>query len=221
MNCDGNHPRRKTSMTTAISTTPTGAVLADSLVRSRSWAHHATLIGAGAALVALLAQIEIPMQPVPITGQTLGVMIVGATLGAWRGASAMALYLVAGVAGLPVFAGFSGGPQSVVEPSFGFIIGFIVTAAFIGWCAQRNWDRKPLLALGAFFAASCIPFIIGVPYMTVVLQNLGVPMTFELAMEYGVIPFIPGGIIKWLLAAAVLPLAWQAVRALDRDANSQ
>lgn len=203
-----------------VSAPAQGRVLADALIAPRTWAHHATMITAGAALVALLAQVEIPLQPVPITGQTLGVMLVGATLGAWRGAAAMLTYLLAGVSGLPVFAGFTGGPQSVAEPSFGFIIGFIGAAAFAGWCSQRKWDRRPMLSLLAFFGASCIPFIVGVPYMSYVLEHaLGIPMSFNLAMEYGVLPFIPGGIIKWIIAAAVLPLAWMGVRKLDRHSG--
>lgn len=206
---------------TAATARPTPApVLADAIAHPRTWLHHAALICAGTALVALLAQVEIPMYPVPITGQTLGVMVVGAALGAWRGAAAMALYLVAGVAGFPVFAGFTGGPHSIVSPSFGFIIGFIFTAAFIGWCSQQRWDRKPLLSLAAFFGASCIPFVFGVPYMAFILDTVvGQPISFEQALAYGVYPFIPGGIVKWLIAAMVLPLAWRAVRAIDRAAE--
>lgn len=207
---------------TAIPTSPTrGTVLADHLVRTRSVAANIALIAAGAALVAVLAQVEIPMFPVPITGQTLGVMLVGATLGAWRGAAAMATYMVAGLAGLPVFAGFSGTAAAVLEPSFGFIIGFIFTAALVGWLAERNWDRRPFLSLLAFFSASLVPFIFGVPYMWVVLEGLGVDMNFALAMEYGVTPFIIGGIIKWLLAATLLPLAWKLVRTVERNAHDR
>lgn len=207
-------------MTTNASLNTTGGVLADHLVTKRSAAANIALIGAGAAAVALLAQVEIPMWPVPITGQTLGVMLVGATLGAWRGAAALLTYLVAGLAGLPVFAGFSGGIASLAQPSFGFIIGFVFAAALVGWLAERNWDRRPLLSLAAFFGASLVPFLFGVPYMWMVLENLGTDMNFALAMEYGVTPFIIGGIVKWLLAAALLPLAWRLVRAVERDANA-
>lgn len=192
-------------------------LLADRLVGARSRLADLALIGAGAALVALLAQVEIPMWPVPITGQTLGVMLVGATLGAWRGAAAMLVYMAAGLAGLPVFAGFTGGIMTVMKPSFGFIIGFVFAAALVGWLAQRNWDRRPLLALVAFLGASIVPFVFGVPYLWVVMEQVvGQPMDFGLAMSYGVTPFILGGIVKWLLAAALLPLAWRGVRALER-----
>ncbi|RRJ87218.1 biotin transporter BioY [Gulosibacter macacae] len=191
-------------------------VLADQLIGRRTLLTNLALIGAGAALVALLAQVEIPMWPVPITGQTLGVMLVGATLGAWRGAAALTTYLVAGLAGLPVFAGFTGGIASVGKPSFGFIIGFIFAAFVVGWLAERNWDRRPLTSLLAFLGASIIPFLFGVPYMWLMLEQLGTSMNFGLAMEYGVTPFILGGIVKWLLAAAALPLAWKGVKALER-----
>ncbi|WP_201520751.1 biotin transporter BioY [Gulosibacter hominis] len=204
----------------ASSLTTHGTVLADHLVTNRSTAANIALIGAGAATVALLAQVEIPMWPVPITGQTLGVMLVGATLGAWRGAAALLTYLIAGLAGLPVFAGLTGGIASVAKPSFGFIIGFVFAAALIGWLAQRNWDRRPLLSLVAFFGASLVPFFFGVPYMWVALEQLGTDMNFALAMQYGVTPFIIGGIVKWLLAAALLPLAWRLVRTVERDANN-
>ena len=204
----------------ASSLTTHGTVLADHLVTNRSTAANIALIGAGAATVALLAQVEIPMWPVPITGQTLGVMLVGATLGAWRGAAALLTYLIAGLAGLPVFAGLTGGIASVAKPSFGFIIGFVFAAALIGWLAQRNWDRRPLLSLVAFFGASLVPFVFGVPYMWVALEQLGTDMNFALAMQYGVTPFIIGGIVKWLLAAALLPLAWRLVRTVERDANN-
>ncbi len=204
----------------ASSLTTHGTVLADHLVTNRSTVANIALIGAGAATVALLAQVEIPMWPVPITGQTLGVMLVGAALGAWRGAAALLTYLVAGLAGLPVFAGLTGGIASVAKPSFGFIIGFVFAAALIGWLAQRNWDRRPLLSLVAFFGASLVPFVFGVPYMWVALEQLGTDMNLALAMQYGVTPFIIGGIVKWLLAAALLPLAWRLVRAVERDANN-
>lgn len=192
-------------------------VLADALIRSRSTAAQVGLVIAGAALVAVLAQVAVPLWPVPVTGQTLGVLVVGASLGARRAAAAMTTYLLAGVAGLPVFAGAMGGPASVAGPSFGFIIGFIPAAAFIGWLAQRHWDRRPLLALAGFAGASLIPFIIGVPYLGVVLSMLGMPHDVGTLVALGVVPFIVGGIIKWFLAAMIMPLAHRAAGALTGD----
>ncbi|WP_150309155.1 biotin transporter BioY [Planctomonas psychrotolerans] len=200
-------------MTTAAALgSPT--VLADRIL-SRSVTTDVTLVVAGAALTAGLAQVEVPMWPVPITGQTLAVMLVGASLGAKRGAMSLGLYLVLGVIGLPIFAGFTGGPLAVLKPSFGFIIGFVFAAALIGWLAERNWDRKALPALAGFFLASLVPFAFGLPYMAIVLGNLGVANDLGTVLAFGVYPFIIGGIAKWLIAAAALPLAWKGVRALD------
>ncbi|CAG7845600.1 Biotin transporter BioY [Pseudoclavibacter triregionum] len=192
-----------------------GTVLADRFVRSRGLAKDAMLVLAGAALVALLAQVSIPMWPVPITGQTLGVMVAGAALGAWRGAAAMVTYMVAGLAGLPVFAGFTGGLATLGKPSFGYIIGFIVAAFLAGWLAERRWDRRPLLSIAVFGLATLVPFLIGVPYMAAVLAAMGQPVDAMGAINMGVTPFIIGGLVKWAIAAAVLPLAWRAVKALD------
>lgn len=201
-------------MTTAAATIGSRPVLADRLV-SRSLATDATLVVAGVALTAALAQAEVPMWPVPITGQTLAVMLVGATLGARRGALSLGLYLVLGVVGLPIFAGFTGGPLSILKPSFGFIIGFVFAAALIGWLAERSWDRHVVRSLAGFLLASLVPFAFGLPYMAIVLGNLGMPNDLGTVLAFGVYPFILGGIAKWLIAASVLPLAWKGVRALD------
>ncbi|WP_423924085.1 biotin transporter BioY [Frigoribacterium sp. 2-23] len=186
-------------------------VLADRLV-TKSWATDAGLVLAGVGVTAALAQVQVPMWPVPITGQTLAVMLVGATLGARRGALSMISYLVLGVVGLPIFAEFSGGPLSVMKPSFGFIVGFIPAAFAIGWLSQRNWDKKWLLSLAAFFLASLIPFAFGLPYMAVVLGQLGVDNSISNVIALGVLPFIVGGIAKWLIAASVLPLTWKLIK---------
>ena len=131
-------------------------VLADVIARpssrARAFAVDAALVLAGAAVVALLAQVEIPLWPVPITGQTLGVIIVGAALGAWRGAAALTTYMVLGLAGLPVFAGLTGSLAAIAKPSFGFVIGFIFSAFVAGWFAERAWDRRPALAFVGFAA---------------------------------------------------------------------
>lgn len=200
------------SATSAPRLVPT---LADRVV-PRSAIANALLIVAGTAVVAISAQISVPLWPVPVTGQTLAVLLVGASLGAWRGAASLALYMLLGLAGLPIFAEFSGGPASVLSPSFGFIIGFIPAAALIGWLSERAWDRRPVLAAAGFFAASLVPFLFGLPYLAVVLANLGLPHSFAAVMAAGFTPFIVGGIVKWAIAAALLPLAWMLVHRVDR-----
>lgn len=196
-------------------------VLADLIARpsarSRAFALDAALVVVGATLVAVLAQVEVPLWPVSITGQTLGVVVVGAALGARRGAAALATYLLAGLAGLPVFAGFTGTVAAVVKPSFGFILGFIVAAFVAGWFAERAWDRRPLLAFVGFVAASAIPFVFGIPYMAFILNTLG-GGTFGVAeiLGFGLWPFVVGGLVKAAIAALLIPAAWAGVRAADR-----
>lgn len=196
-------------------------VLADVLVRpstrTRAFATDAALVVTGAAVVALLAQVEVPLWPVPITGQTLAVLLVGASLGARRGAAALTTYLLAGLAGLPVFAGLTGTIAAVAKPSFGFVLGFIVAAFAAGWLAERSWDRRPALAFLGFLGASVIPFLFGVPYMAFILNVvLGADYSFVAVLEAGVLPFVVGGVIKAALAAVLIPLAWRGVRAVDR-----
>lgn len=185
-------------------------VLADRLI-SRSLTTDITLVATGAIVVGALAQVSIPMFPVSITGQTLGVLLVGGSLGMRRGAMSMFTYLAAGVAGVPWFSEFTGGPAMLLKPSFGYIIGFVFTAALIGWLAERNWDRRPALSMAAFGMASLVPFAFGLPYLAMVLGETSVSTILTL----GFTPFIIGGIIKWAIAAAIFPALWVGVRKLD------
>ncbi|MFT4279803.1 biotin transporter BioY [Microbacterium sp.] len=196
-------------------------VLTDLIARPSARVHafalDAALVIAGAAFVALLAQVEVPLWPVPITGQTLGVVVVGAALGARRGAAALTTYLLAGLAGLPVFAGFSGTLAAVAKPSFGFIIGFIGAAFVAGWFAERAWDRRPVLAFVGFVSASVIPFLFGIPYMALILNVFGgAGLGVAEILDFGLWPFVLGGVIKAAVAAILIPAAWLLVRAAER-----
>ncbi|WP_300642667.1 biotin transporter BioY [Nocardioides sp.] len=209
----------------SVAAIPTRRVLADVIARPstrvRAFALDAALVLAGAAVVAALAQVEVPLWPVPITGQTLGVIIVGASLGAWRGATALATYMALGLAGLPIFAGFTGSLAAVAKPSFGFVIGFIVSAFVAGWFAERAWDRRPLLAFAGFALASAVPFVFGIPYLAYVLNvGMGLELTFWQILEAGLFPFIVGGIVKAALAALIIPGAWALVRRIDATKRS-
>ena len=206
---------------TAIPTAAPRRVLADVVVRpssrARAFAVDAGLVLAGVALVALLAKVSFFIGPIPITGQTLGVIIVGAALGARRGAVSLTTYMLLGLAGLPIFAGPVAGPGYVLSPSFGFIIGFIPAAFVAGWFAERAWDRKPWLAFVGFVLASAIPFVIGVPYLALILATvLAKPITLASVLDAGLWPFIIPGLIKALFAALLVPGAWLLVRAADR-----
>lgn len=190
---------------------PSAGVLADRLLPRSSALVDIGVVVAGAAVVALLAQAEWRIGPVPITGQTLGVMLVGGALGMRRGAAALTTYLVAGLAGAPIFAGGGGGPAYVAMPSFGFIVGFVAAAAIAGWAAERAWDRNVVLAMVGFTLATAAPFVVGVPYMASVL-GMSDPAAIAAA---GITPFIVPGLVKAGIAAAVFPLAWTLIRGLD------
>ncbi|WP_395816229.1 biotin transporter BioY [Curtobacterium flaccumfaciens] len=186
------------------------AVLADRL-RTHGLDTDAALVAGGALFTAAMAQLEVPMWPVPITGQTLAVVLVGATLGARRGMLSLLVYAVAGLAGAPFFADMQGGLQALALPSFGYVIGFIPAAGLVGWLARRNWDRHVGRAAVAMLLASAIPFVTGLPYLAVALGQLGAPNDVQSVLAAGLYPFIVGGIAKALIAAGILPLAWKAV----------
>lgn len=206
-------------MTTAT-LAPSRLTIADRVV-PRTVANNIALMLAGVAVVSATALVEIPMWPVPVSGQTLGVLLVGASLGAWRGAVSLATYMLLGLAGMPIFSGATGGIAALAKPSFGFIIGFIAAAAFIGWLAERNWDKRPVLSLFAFLGASLVPFLFGIPYLGMILGTMGLPNDIGALLAAGFYPFIAGGVVKWLLAASILPLAWRLVKSVDdkRDAS--
>jgi biotin transport system substrate-specific component len=174
------------------------------------------LVAAGAALTAIAAQVQVPMWPVSITGQTLAVLLVGTALGAVRGGIAMALYAVLGIVGLPVFTGSSSGWGVIAGPTGGYIIGFIFSAILTGWLAQRTWDRKLLRAFAAFLAGSVVTFAFGLPWLAISLGNLGYPHDLNSVLMGGLYPFIVGGLIKAALGAGIITLAWFAVRRSDR-----
>lgn len=207
---------------TAIASGPTRRrVLVDVIARpstgAKAFAVDAGLVLAGVALVALLAKVSFFVGPVPITGQTLGVIVVGSALGARRGAASLTTYMLLGLAGLPVFAGPVAGPGYVLAPSFGFVIGFIPAAFVAGWFAERAWDRNPALAFLGFVAASIIPFLFGLPYLALILATvLGEQVTLAVVYEAGVSDFIVPGLIKAAAAALLIPAAWLLVRSVDR-----
>jgi biotin transport system substrate-specific component len=185
--------------------------LADRLF-SRGIAMDIVLVAAGAALTAIAAQVEVPLWPVPITGQTLAVLLVGSSLGALRGTLSMLLYAVLGIVGLPVFSGATSGMPVVLGPTGGYIIGFVFAAALTGWIAQRSWDHKVLRALLGFLCGTVVTFAIGLPWLAV---SLGLDL--QQTLESGLYPFIVGGIVKAAIAAAVIGLGWRYFEREDRS----
>ena len=176
------------------------------------------LVAAGAALTALAAQLVVPLWPVPVTGQTLAVVLVGLSLGAVRGGLSMALYAVLGIVGLPVFSESSSGWGVIAGPTGGYIIGFIFAAILTGWLAQRSWDRKWLRALLATLAGTVTTFLFGLPWLAAYLGAVGAPNDVQSVLIAGFYPFVIGGIVKSIIGAGIISLAWLAVNRSDRRA---
>lgn len=182
------------------------------------------LVAAGAALVSLLAQLTIPLPYVPITGQTLAVLLVGSTLGATRGGISLTLYAILGLIGLPVFAPEDDGSHVtgfavVAGSSFGYILGFILSAVLIGWLAQRQWERKILGGLAAFAIGTLATFAIGLPWLAVWLTVNHAEDVAWTVFYWGFLVFVPGGIVKAAIGAGLIRLAWLGVKGADERAR--
>lgn len=197
-------------MTALAPSAPRRLVLADRVL-PRHLVVDATLVVLGAALVGGLAQLYVPLWPVPVTGQTLAVLLVGATLGTVRGALALTVYAAFGIIGVPWFSEGSSGLDVIAGPTGGYIIGFIASAAFVGWLSEREWDRKIFKAIATFLGGTLVVFAFGLPWLAFSL-GIGVDLT----LEYGLYPFIIGGAIKALIAAGLLPLAWFGAGRLEK-----
>lgn len=161
------------------------------------------LVVGAASFVGVLAQISIHLSftPVPITGQTLGVLVAGTALGWERGASAMVLYGVAGVLGVPWFAGHASG---YVGASFGYIVGFVLCAALCGFLAEKGADRSIVKSVPAMVIGEIILYSVGVVWLGVSLH-----VGMAKAISLGLTPFLIGDVIKATFAALLLPGAWK------------
>jgi biotin transport system substrate-specific component len=177
----------------------------------------AALITGFALLTALAAQITIPLgfTPVPITGQTAAVLLAGCTLGAARGASSQVLYVALGATGLPFYADGQGGWEAATGATAGYLVGFIIAAAVIGYLAERGQDRQLATAIPAFLAGTVVIYAVGALWLASFLDlPLTAPAGEPSAIASGVAPFLVGDLMKALLAGLALPAAWRFVRSL-------
>lgn len=177
-------------------------------VRRSALLYDAALVLAGSLLIALSAQIAIPLpfSPVPITGQTMAVLLVGALLGARRGSLAVLVYIAEGMAGLPVFApGGAVGPARLLGPTGGYLVGFVAAAYLVGLLAERGWDRRVSTTAAAMALGNVVIYTIGVLWLTVFVGSLSA------ALAAGVVPFIPGDLVKIVIAALLLPAGWKVL----------
>lgn len=173
--------------------------------RESAAARSALLVVLGSVFLAVCAQIYAPLEPVPITMQTFGVLVLGMAYG-WRlGMASVGLYLLEGAAGLPVFAGFAGGLPVLLGPTGGYLFGFVLAAGLVGWLAERNWDRDPITTALAMLLGN---IAIYVPGLLVLALFFGADKVLEL----GLWPFLLGDAVKLALAAGLMPVAWYLLR---------
>jgi biotin transport system substrate-specific component len=195
-----------------------GITLADFLVpirvgeRTPSWVRHVVLVSVGALFVALCAQVYIPTVPVPFTGQTFGVLVVGGALGFRRGFLALLLYLAIGSIGLPVFAQGKAGLAIVQGVTGGYLIGFVAAAAVVGRLAELGWDRKIGGSLAAMALGTAVIYAIGVPWLKV---TAGLP--WDVAISEGTMKFLIWDAAKLAVAAGIFPLAWWVIGRRPED----
>jgi biotin transport system substrate-specific component len=168
------------------------------------------LVVGGAALTGLLAQVAIPVagSPVPVTGQTFAALTVGAALGWQRGAASLALYMVAGMAGMPWYAD---GGSGFHFPSFGYVVGFVFAAALVGALASRGGDRNPLPTVATMLLGNAVVYAFGLAYLMFDL-NIGLGSAWDIGMKN----YLLGDAVKIALAAGLLPVIWRGVDALHK-----
>ncbi len=175
----------------------------DSNITDRLWpqtglARNVVLAVMGSLVVAVAAQVNVPMVPVPMTLQTLAVLMIGAAYGARLGAATLALYAFQGAIGLPVFAEFKSG---VMLASFGYGLGFIAAAYVVGYLAERGWDRSVLKMFAAMLLGAAVLYVPGLIWLSGFIG-------MEKAIQFGLMPFLIGDLVKSAVAALGLPAAW-------------
>lgn len=175
---------------------------------ARKYIYDIALIVGGSAFVALAARISVPLPftPVPITGQTLAVLLVGAALGSKRGALSLLSYVLEGAIGLPVFAGGTSGLHRLLGPTGGYLLGFVAAAYVTGWLAEHQWDRRFRSNFLAMLLGNIVIYLFGLPWLA---RFVGI----EKVLLMGLLPFIPGDLVKLIIATLALPSVWRLIKA--------
>ncbi|MCA9291060.1 MAG: biotin transporter BioY [Phycisphaerales bacterium] len=184
---------------------PVHAVDAASTRALAPWLLHTLLVVAGSMLLAVSAQVMLPLwfSPVPVTAQSLAVVLIAAAYGRTLGVATVLAYLLEGAAGLPVFAGFSGSVAHLLGPTGGYLAGFVVAAAVVGTCADRGWMRRPSTALIAMTVGTASIFVTGLAWLALFVEPRSVLMI-------GLVPFVPGAAFKIGVATVAAPAVTRA-----------
>ena len=186
---------------------------------NRTILRNAVLVTGFALLTAVAAQVSIPLgfTPVPLTGQTLAVLLAGASLGRARGAASQALYWVMGLVGLPFYSGGAGGWDAGTGSTLGYLVGFVAAAAVVGHLAEQRHDRRVVTSLSAMALGTAVIYACGAAWLSF---DLGIPLATgeKNAVSLGITPFIVGDAIKMILAGLLTPAVWAVVSGTnDRD----
>lgn len=166
---------------------------------------YVALVILGTLVMAIAAKIKVPFFPVPMTLQTLAVFGIAAAYGQKLGVATMLAYIFEGLIGLPVFAGAVAGPAYMAGPTAGYLAGFVVAAAIVGWAADKGWSRNPFKMFGTMLAADVVVFGLGFAWLSTLIGT-------SKAFEFGVLPFVLGDIVKIALASAIVAALWKVFR---------
>ena len=209
-------------MTVAVSNAPLAAVALPARgPLARPWVRDVVLVAAAIGLLSAVSQVafEVPFSSnrtgelVPITGQTFGVLLIGVTLGMRRGVAAVIGYLAIGLLGAPVYAHANSGAAALFSGAdSGYLWGFILAAAFVGWCADRGLDRGRWLYV-VLLIGNALIYAVALPVLALWLSRHGIPVS---TLDAGLWPFIPGDLLKLAGAAVAVPAAWSAVQRFQR-----
>lgn len=173
--------------------------------KSRAVLYDIILIVGGSFVIAICAQLAIGW-PVPITGQTFAVLMLGALLGSRRGALCVLTYIAEGAAGLPVFAHARGGFAVLISPTGGYLIGFVAAACIVGLLAEKGWDRRAGTTILAMLSGNIVIYAFGLLWLSLLM---GIN---KKVLAAGLYPFIIGDILKTILAAILLPTGWKLIK---------
>jgi biotin transport system substrate-specific component len=194
----------------------TGLTVADIIRPSqRAFArwYDVALVAGGSIVIALCAQIAIGY-PVPVTGQTFGVLMVAALLGSRRGALCVLTYLAEGLVGLPVFAQGKAGLAAFLGPTGGYLVGFVLAAWLVGTLSERTWDRRVPTTIAAMVLGNVVIYACGLAWLLCLTHILARPLAGGI-LAVGLYPFILGDILKIAVAAVLLPSGWKLIRFFD------
>jgi biotin transport system substrate-specific component len=182
-------------------------VMIDAVWPTAGARREVVLIVGGSLLIALAARLQIllPFSPVPVTGQTFAVLLLGALYGSRRGPATVVTYLTLGALGLPLFAGGAAGLARLVGPTAGYLVGFVAAAFAVGWLSERGWDRSPCTTAASMIVGNLMVYATGIIWLSRFVGS-------EAVLNTGVLPFLAGDALKIALAAILLPSGWRIVR---------